>query len=101
MADLPAEKLETNKSSLSFEGVDYFGQFLVKRGRSEVKRYGCIFSFMSSTAIHIEIAHFLSTYSFIGTLRRFIGRPEKIFSDNGTNFVGAKRILREELKRRD
>nr|CAB3263159.1 uncharacterized protein LOC104265735 [Phallusia mammillata] len=102
MADLPASRLQANKPPFSVVGVDYFGPFLVKQGRSEVKRYGCIFSCFSTRAAHIEIAHSLSTDSFIGALRRFIGRrgrPDQIYSDNGTNFVGAERILREELNR--
>ena len=51
-------------------------------------------------AVHIEIAHSLDTQSFINALRRFIarrGKPLKIFSDNGTNFVGAEKVLRDAL----
>ena len=43
----------------------------------------------------------LSTNSFINALRRFIarrGQPDEIFSDNGTKFVGAKRVLRKSLQ---
>jgi len=64
------------------------------------KRYGCIFTCLTMRAVHIKIAHSLDTDSFINALRRFIarrGRPEHIFSDNGTNFVGAARVLRESL----
>ena len=52
-------------------------------------------------AVHIEIAHSLDTDSFINALRRFIarrGRPQQIFSDNGTNFVGAAKVLSESLQ---
>ena len=75
--------------------------FLVKQGRSRIKRYGCIFSCLTTRAVHIEVASDLSTDSFINALRRFIarrGQPDEIFSDNGTNFVGAERVLRESLQ---
>ncbi|XP_077966565.1 uncharacterized protein LOC144420790 [Styela clava] len=75
--------------------IDFFGQYLIKRGRSEIKRYGCIF---------IELAEDLSTDAFINALRRFMARRSKPFelhSDNGSNFVGAQRILREEIQKLD
>ena len=46
----------------------------------------------------MEVVEDLSTDAFIKCLSRFIsrrGKPKQLFSDNGTNFVGAK----EELKR--
>ena len=52
--------------------------------------------------MHIEVAPTLSTDSFINALRRFIGRrgkPFELYNDNGTNFVGAERELREALQK--
>ena len=49
--------------------------------------------------MHIEVASDLSTDAFINVLRRFIARrgcPLNVFSNNGTNFVGAERILKDE-----
>ena len=100
MADLPRCKVQTEKTPFYKVGVDYFGPFLVKQGRSRIKRYGCIFSCLTTRAVHIEVASDLSTDFFINALRRFIarrGQPDEIFSDNGTNFVGAKRVFRESL----
>ncbi len=37
----------------------------------------------------------LTTESFIACLRRFIAKPTLIWSDHGTNFVGANRVLKE------
>ncbi|CAG7667006.1 unnamed protein product, partial [Allacma fusca] len=48
------------------------------------------------------LAEDLTTSATINALRRFIGRrgePEDIYSDNGTNFKGASRELREALKK--
>ena len=75
-------------------GVDYFGPLLTKHGRSYEKRYGCLFTCLQSRAVHIEIVHSLSTDSYIMTSIRFIalrGCPTDIYSDNGSNFVGAQR----------
>ena len=82
----------------TFVGVDFFGPILVKIGRSEVKRYGCLFTCLTVRAVHIEVAHSLDFDSFINALQRFTcrrGQVLEIRSDNGTNFVGGERELRE------
>lgn len=81
--------------------MDYFGPFDVKRGRSNIKRYGVIFTCLNSRAVHLEIASSLDTDSCINAIRRFVARrgsPKLIRSDNGTNIVGAERELRECIK---
>ena len=101
MADLPAERLEADKPPFTNTGVDYFGPLEVKLGRSRLKRYGVIFTCLVSRAVHLEVAHSLTTDSFLGVLSRFIarrGQPSVIFSDNGTNLVGAEKELRSMLK---
>ena len=52
----------------------------------------------------MEVAHILEADSFICAYQRFAslrGKPKEIYSDNGTNFKGAWRELREALKRLD
>ena len=69
---------------------------------SEVKRYGCLFTCLSTKAVHLEVANDLSTDWFINCLRRFIGRrgqPLHTYSDNGTNFSGAEKVLRMSLEK--
>ncbi|XP_013419027.1 uncharacterized protein LOC106179805 [Lingula anatina] len=101
MADLPASRVTPGNPPFTYTGVDYFGPFHVKQGRKLMKRYGCIFTCLTIRAIHIEIAHSLDTSSFINALQRFISRrgmPKEISSDNGTNFTGADRELKEAVQ---
>ena len=101
MAELPRALMHVNHPTFFHFGVDYFGPLLVKQGRSEVKRYECMFTCMTSQTVHLEVAHSLSSDSFISALSRFISRRgsvSHIYSDNGSNFVGADRILKESIK---
>ena len=100
MADMPKDRVTPDLPPFSAVGIDFFGPFLVKRGRSQVKRYGCIFTCLVIRAVHIEVTHSLDTSSFINALRRFIarrGQPMEFRSDNGGNFVSAEKELREEI----
>ena len=102
MADLPEDRVSPDKPPFSAVGVDYFGPFLVKRGRALVKRYGVVFTCLAIRAVHIEIAYSLDTNSFINALKRFIarrGNPDVIRSDNGTNLRGGERELREAIRK--
>lgn len=103
MADLPNDRLEP-APPFTYSAVDYFGPWYVKEGRRELKRYGVLFTCMSSRAIHLEVAHSLNTDSFINSYRRFIGRRgpvRQLRSDQGTNFVGARNELQCALQEMD
>ncbi|XP_071171081.1 uncharacterized protein [Mytilus edulis] len=101
MAPLLEEQMTADKPPFTFVGVDYFGPLNVKLGRSVVKRYGCLFTCLTTRAVHIEIAHSLNTDSFISAFQRFTSRrgiPEKVYSENGTNFVGGEIELRKNIE---
>ena len=52
-----------------------------------------MFTCINSCAVHIEVTHSLDTDSFIQALRQMIARRENIrtiYSDNGSNFIGAE-----------
>ena len=76
--------------------MDFFGPFIVKEGRKELKRYGVIYTCLVSRAVHLEVANALTTSSFLNSLRRFLsirGPISLLRADRGTNFVGASREL--------
>ena len=100
MSDLPEDRLTADAPVFSQVGLDAFGPFVVIRRRTQVKRYGLIITCLSSRALHIETLASLETTAFINALRRFIARRGNIFivrSDNGTNFVGAEKELRDSI----
>ena len=99
MSDLPEDRLH-QVPPFTYCAVDYFGPWIIKEKRKELKRYGVLFTCMASRAIHLEAAHSLETDSFINALRHFIchqGPIRQMRSDQGTNFVGVKKELKEAL----
>ncbi|XP_044579453.1 uncharacterized protein LOC123261738 [Cotesia glomerata] len=86
-------------------GVDYCGPFLLKekkfRNRGSIKAYVAVFVCLSVKAVHLELVTDLTSDDFLSALRRFISRRDlcqDIYSDNGTNFVGANNILKEFIE---
>ncbi|XP_058816773.1 uncharacterized protein LOC131680066 [Topomyia yanbarensis] len=100
MGDLPGCRLEKAPAFLKV-GVDFAGPIMIRQGVRKsipVKGYICVFICMVTKGIHLEAVENLSTVAFLAALQRFVSRrgvPEEIYSDNGTNFVGAKNELRE------
>lgn len=101
MGDLPAVRINPARPFTNC-GVDYAGpiQIATKKGRGArfVKGYIAIFICMVTKAIHIEAVTDLSSDCFITAFQRFSSRrgvPANMYSDRGTNFVGAKRKLDE------
>ncbi|XP_077991041.1 uncharacterized protein LOC144445377 [Glandiceps talaboti] len=103
MADLPKDRLEPSPP-FTYCGMDCFGPFLIKERRSEVKRYGVIFTCLALRAIHTEVVEEMSTDAFLNCLRSFIairGPVRHIRCDRGSNFVGAKNELQHGLQNLD
>ena len=100
MSDLPEDRTESCPP-FTHCGLDCFGPFVVKEGRKEVKRYGMIVTCMTSRAIHIETLDDLSSDVFINALRCVLairGPIRMLRCDHGSNFIGAKRELKEALE---
>lgn len=73
-----------------------------------VKGYIALFVCLVTKALHLELVGDLSTDGFLAAFRRFVARRgicKELWSDNGSNFVGAKnemaRILKDEQLNRD
>lgn len=104
MASLPKSRVTASPPFLS-SGLDYCGPFEIRygssRSRTTVKTYVAIFICMATKAVHMELAHDLSFLAFLNLFARFTSRRgpcQHLYSDNGTAFVGANRIMRQDLK---
>lgn len=101
MGDLPAERV-TACRPFQRSGVDYAGPILLKssngRGNRTIKAYIALFVCFATKAVHIEVVSDLTTSAFLAAFKRFTARRGKcsdVFSDCGTNFIGAKREIGE------
>ena len=97
MADLPPDRMQ-EVAPFTYSAVDAFGPFYIKERRSQVKRWGLLFTCLSSRAIHIETINTLTTDSFINAFRRFVcrrGKVRELRCDRGTNFIGGRNVLEQ------
>lgn len=98
MAALPRQRAQCSRP-FTVIGVDFAGPLVIRsgvRGRPGKKAWIAVFVCFSTRAVHIEAVEDLTTGTFIAAFRRFMsrrGKPNLVWSDNGTNFVGAKREL--------
>lgn len=105
MSELPAERVQIGKPFLC-TGVDYAGPFELKMvdkdGKEMIKKkcWVAVFVCLKTRAMHIDVVTDLTSIAFIACYERFIarrGRCEKMFSDNGTSFVGAEKELKKAI----
>ncbi|XP_055916655.1 uncharacterized protein LOC129949299 [Eupeodes corollae] len=104
MANLPAPRVRMSRP-FSHTGVDYAGPIEIKswkaRGAKILKGYFAVFICLATKAIHLEVVSDLTTSAFLAAFKRFTARRgscKKIYSDCGTNFVGANNELTKMLK---
>nr|XP_049702276.1 uncharacterized protein LOC126055742 [Helicoverpa armigera] len=102
MGDLPTARTEP-APPFYHTGVDYTGFVEIKsnktRNARSMKGYIALFICMVTKAIHLELVTDLTSTAFLAALRRMTARrgaPRYMYSDCGTNFVGADRILQQE-----
>lgn len=101
MGALPRERVTISRP-FTHCGVDYAGPVILREGKRRNARnhkaYISIFVCFATKAVHIELVSDLISDAFLSAFRRFIsrrGKPDCMYSDNGTTFVGANKQLRE------
>ncbi|XP_045778499.1 uncharacterized protein LOC123876319 isoform X2 [Maniola jurtina] len=101
MGELPAFRVAQVKAFVH-TAVDYMGPFFVthirRRGIKSHKAYVCIFTCMTTKAVHLELVSDLSSDLFLAAFLRLSARKgpvSLIYSDGATTFFGAKRKLDE------
>lgn len=73
-------------------GLDYTGALNVKGSAGIFKVYVCLFTCLSTRAVHLELAEDGTTEAFMKAFRRFAARrscPEFLMSDNASIFSAA------------
>ena len=107
MSNIPSNQLAVNEKPLSNSEVDYFGPVLIKSSRhtrlnpASAKRHRVLSPCLATCDVHLELAHDMATDAFSTmALHRFISRDfvKVLRSDNGSNFIGAEKELKEALK---
>lgn len=104
MSALPAARVRQSKV-FAHTGVDYAGPFNLRlskhRGRGTFKGFVAVFVCLATKAVHLEVASDLTAQTFIAAFKRFVSRRgpcSDLYSDNGTNFVGANRVLKSSFE---
>jgi hypothetical protein len=104
MGQLPLARITVARPFIN-AGIDYVGPFEIKSGntrsKTTTKCYVALFICMATKAIHLELVSNLTSEAFIAALKRFIARRgliNHLYSDNGSNFVGANRELKAFFK---
>lgn len=101
MGDLPLERVTPGRPFQS-TGIDYAGPVWLRtskgRGQQAAKAFIAVFVCLSTRAVHLDVVSDYTTEAFLAALRRFVARRglcHTLWSDRGTNFVGADAQLRD------
>lgn len=103
MGDLPRTRVTPSRPFLH-TGVNLAGPIWLRttkgRGHKAYKGFLVVFVCFSSRAVHLEVVSDYSAEAFLAAFRRFVLRRGRcaVYSDCGTNFVGADRQLRDLFK---
>lgn len=107
MSELPADRVQIGKPFLH-SGVDYAGPLemkIINRQGDQITKAKCwvaIFVCFKTRAVHIDLVTDLTSVAFIACYERFIarrGRCERMYSDNGTSFVGTSNELKRAIEK--
>ena len=101
MGELPSERV-TIAAPFANTGLDVFGDFTVKHaGRGERKRWALLATCLVTRAVAIYPLTDMTLSSVVLALIKMQNQfpsLKKIFSDNGSNFKGANREMKEAME---
>lgn len=92
MGDMPEMRVVPGEYPFEHTGSDVYGPVELSCGRTIVKRWVIIFVCMKTRAVFMELLYNLTADEVVQTLNEFQstrGRPRHIYTDQGTNYVGA------------
>lgn len=105
MGALPSERLDS-LIPFQYVGLDYLGPFSYtgfdKEMRVTKKMWCCLFTCLTTRAVHLEPVLSLETEEFLNALRLFISRRglmNSVFSDNASQFKLAEKELKTLLSK--
>ena len=87
MSYLPREQLAFKEPPFTNSGVDYFGPFYVSKKKLIEKRWGLLFTCLTTRAVHFEVVPSMDISSCVMAIERFTARRSIIsvlWSENGT-----------------
>ena len=103
MGDLSPARVRPS-SPFERSGVDYAGPISLRltktRGKGTMKGYIAIFICLATRAVHIEAVEDYSSDAFLAAFHRFTSRRghyRELYSDQGTNFVGADSVTSDAI----
>ena len=94
------EERTGDTAPFAFIVMDMFSPFVTKEGKKELKRYGAVFTCLSSRAIRLEAVHSVETVPFIMCMWRFIeccGNMKMLRYDNDSNFIATEKELNKDI----
>ncbi|XP_058977743.1 uncharacterized protein LOC131802172 [Musca domestica] len=98
---ISSSNIRVFSTNVAYSEEDALNKTLLRFWELEEVPKRSILSPAEKYSIHLEAASDLSTTTFLAAFHRFISRrgcPKTVFSDNGTNFVGASREFEREFK---
>ena len=87
---LPLERLELRSSPFTNTGVDCFRLSYVFVKYSIEKRWGQLFTCLTTHAVHFKVVSSIDTSSCVKGIEKFVfrrGVPSVFWFDNGINFI--------------
>ena len=102
VANLSKGRLAYESPPFTNTEVDYFSPFYVTVRWTNEKRPGFLFTCLTTSANHVKVVPFMDTSFCVMGVERFVSRrgtTAMIWPDNGTNFIGAEKELRECIEK--